>query len=76
MHEWPCDVLPVGASPEPTRHASIATGATTSGSGGVVLKRVQSDPGSGGAFDVEPPPRDMESYSDGIYSDLAGAHVP
>ena len=25
---------------------------------------------------VEPPPRDMESYSDGIYSDLAGAHVP
>ena len=65
----------LGASPAPTRHASIATGATTSGSGGVVLKRVQSDPGSGGAFDVEPPPRDMESYSDGIYSDLAGPAV-
>ena len=40
-----------------------------------MLKRVQSDPGSGSSFNVEPPPRDMESYSDGIYSDLAGLAV-
>ena len=43
--------------------------------GGVVLKPVQSGPGSGGSFAVESPPHYMESYSDGIYSDLAGPAV-